>query len=50
MVSKRATKIDLELLFWFKGRVVTDINTAVLHLKPSKQEKTVNIHKSDEAT
>lgn len=33
MVSKWAPKIDLELLFWLKGRVITDINTAVLHLK-----------------
>lgn len=39
MVSKGATKIDLELLFWFKGRVITDINSAVLHLKPSRKKQ-----------
>lgn len=34
MVSKWATQIDLELLFWFEGRVIIDVNTAVLHLRP----------------
>lgn len=50
MVSKRAAKTDLELLFWFKGRVVTDGHAAVLHLQPGKQEKRANTHKPDEAT
>lgn len=50
MVSKRATKVDLELFLWFKGRVITDVNTAVLHLKPSKQERTADTDKFPEAT
>lgn len=50
MVSKRATQIDLELLFWFEGRVITDVNTAVLHLKPSEEEKAAITDQSDKAT
>lgn len=50
VISKGAAQIDLELLFWFEGRVVNDVNTAVLHLKPREEEKAANTDKSDKAT
>lgn len=50
MVSKRTTKIDMELLLWFKGRVITDVNTAVFHLKPREEEIIEDTDKFPEAT
>lgn len=50
VVSKGATQMDLELLFWFEGRVVADVNTAILHLKPREEEKAANTDESDKAT
>lgn len=50
MVSKRTTKMDMKLLLWFKGRVITDVNTAVFHLKQSEEEIIEDIDKFLEAT
>lgn len=50
MVSKGATQTDLELLFWLEGGVVIDVNTAVLHLHPSEEEKAANTDRTGKAT